>query len=159
MIIRLLIAFAVVVAALVAAVVLITRSGNEKAAETGTALSWDKEPRLYGLTTLPRDRVAIGEVVNSGTEPLTLAADDFEIRDREDRTLPSRVAFIDTRRPRPGSLELGAGVELAPGERSPLSIAYQLEPRVSEPLVVFFEGARALPLPEGPVRSQPDPTD
>jgi hypothetical protein len=157
MIIRLLIAFAIVVAAIVTAVVLITRSGNEKAAETGTALSWEEEPRLYGLTALPRDRVAIGNVVNSGSEPLTLSAGDFEIRDREGRDLASRVQFIDTRHPSPGSLELGADVELAPGRLSPLTIAYRLEPRVTEPLTVFFEGARALPLPEGPVRAQPEP--
>jgi hypothetical protein len=151
----LLIVFAVVVAAAVAAVVLLTRSGNEKAAETGTALSWKQDPRIYGLATLPRDRVAVGRVVNTGPDALTLSAGDFEIRDRQGRDLDSRAQFIDTRHPPPGSLGLGTDVELEPEGVSPLTLAYRLEPRVDEPLTVFFEGEPALPLPGGPVRDQP----
>jgi hypothetical protein len=157
MIIRVLIVFATVVAVIVAAVVLITRSGNERAEQAGTALNWEEEPRLYGVKALPRDRVAIGRVVNGGAEPLTMSADEFEIRDPEDRELDGRVQFIDRRHPRPGSVGLGTDVELDPGERKPLTVSYRLDPRVGAPLTLYFEGAPALPLPEGPVRTEPAP--
>jgi hypothetical protein len=155
MIARVLIVFAVVVALIVAAIVFITRSGNERAEEAGTALDWHEEPQLYGLATLPRDRVAIGVIVNGGADPLTMSAGDFQIRDPEGRELDGRIQFIDARRPRPDSLGLGTDVELDPDQRKPLTVSYRLEPRVTEPLTLHFEGAPALPLPDGPVNPLP----
>jgi hypothetical protein len=155
MILRLLAAFAIVVAALITGVVLITREGDQEAAETGTALSWKQVPRLYGVEALPRDRVAVGRVLNTGTEDLTLSAGEFELRDDEGRELAARVQFIDPSKRPPSSLGLGTDLELAPGEQSPLTVSYRLDPRALEPVVVFFEGAPALRLPEGPVLPQP----
>jgi hypothetical protein len=148
---RVLIVFAAFVAGVVVLVVLLNKSSNDKAAETGTALSWGSDPKLYGVEALPRDRVAIGRIVNGGDEPLTMSAGDFEVRDLEDREMDGRVQFVDARHPRPDSLGLGTEVELEPGERRPLTVSYRVEPRAVEPLTVFFKGASALPLPDGPV--------
>lgn len=153
MITRLLLAFAVVVAGIVAVAILLTRSGNERAAQTGSALSWKQDPTLFGVASLPRDRVAIGRVVNTGSDPVTLSADAFEVRDSDERKLDGRVQFIDTRR-RNDSLGLGTDVQLEPAEVTPLTISFRLEASAVKPLTVFFEGEPALPLPEGPLNPQ-----
>lgn len=157
MILRLLLGFSVAVAAIVVAALLLARQGDREAAEAGNALGWQRGPRLYGEESLPRDRVAVGRIVNSGEEPLVLSADDFELRDPEGRELAARVQFVDQSRRSPGSLGLGTEIELQPGGHSPLTVSYRLDPRATEPVTVFFEGAPALPLPDGPVLRRPKP--
>lgn len=157
MILRLLLGFSILVAAVAVAGVLLVRQGDREAVEAGNALGWQREPRLYGEESLPRDRVAVGRIRNAGEEPLTLSAGDFELRDREGRELAARVQFIDLSRRSPSSLGLGTEIELEPGGLSPLTVSYRLDPRATEPVTVFFEGAPALPLPDGPVLRRPRP--
>jgi hypothetical protein len=112
----------------------IARAASTPAALAGP-LRWVAPPSRLTQPSLPRDRIVTGMVVNDGLQPLQLRATDLRVvaGDRRARTAVSfassyaPVIHLWNRALRPPDYDLarvGHLVELAPGERAPLTVSW-----------------------------------
>lgn len=160
MILRLVVVFTAGIALVVGLIVFISSRDHEAAVETVAALDWVDEPRAYEQDRLPRDRVVIGRIRNTGGDPIDASADDFEVRDAQGRELFANLQFIDAFAERPDDsgqaeppeeqLKIGADLELQPGASAPLTVRYRLDRKAVPPASVYFKEVEALDLPGEP---------
>lgn len=151
MILRLIVVFTIGIVGVVGLIVFLSDENHDKAVKTVAALDWVEDPRAFKPKRLPRDRVAIGRIRNKGSDRIEASADDFEVRDAEQRELFATFQFLDISAEPPDEpekqLQIGLDLELAPGRTSPLTVRYRLDRRAELPASVYFKDVAALELP------------
>lgn len=140
-----------------------TRTTGTTASAAG-GLAWQGTPHVYRSRNLPRDRVAIGRVRNTGTETLHLIAAKLVLRDSAGRALKGAAAFTTTfahglygalEQPAGGQpvaeqIRLGKIVYLPPGGSAPFYAAWRMAPGATTPVRVDYgSGTLAVPAPRG----------
>ena len=158
---RLALAALIVVAGIVAAVVLISSTGSDDTAQSGTILAWDEPPLAIQPPDLPDDRIAYGTVRNTSLESLNAATKDFEVRDADGKPLVASIQFLGSyahglygafQKPRPLPAEeltrLGFRTALGSGQTSPLTVSYRLSDDSELPATLYYLDAPALDLPD-----------
>lgn len=125
-----------------------------------STLVWAKPPTVYRPADLPRDRVLLGAVRNSGARRLVLRARQVSVRDAGGRKLDADARFTTGyahsvygafQQPDPlpeiELVRLGLLVAVAPGKTVPVNINYRLPPGARLPVTVAFADHGRLVVP------------
>ena len=123
-------------AAAAAVAALLARPGE---APAGPAVAWDGAPEIVRVPELPRDRVLVARVRNTGDGPLRLAAEQVAVTDAAGRPLRSTARFaagfghaLYSPADAPDEVtaneqrRLGTVVEVGPGDTAPLTVSWRL---------------------------------
>jgi hypothetical protein len=142
-----------------AAVVAIAGCGGGDGDTPDTALAWAGTPKVFRAKNLPRDRVVIARVRNTGSKTLHLVAADLRVRDADGRALTTSAAFstgfahglfgmLQQPRPVPRAelIRLGKIAYIPPGASLPFYAAWRLRPDTREPVRIDY-GAGTLDVP------------
>ena len=124
--------------------------------------SWDGRPIVAPHPELPRDRIATGRVRNDGGEELRLSVAQARVLDADGRPVEATVRFAagtthalyppreaPKENPREQQERLGDAATIAPGESSPLTIAWHAADAGRAPVRVDL-GPVDVPLPPAP---------